>query len=107
MRRPPVGLTLASGGMADALASGAVSLRDELAAAGATVVAHDPMFSGRELEALGFSPLGVDTVADAAVVQADHVEYRDLDAGFRSRLGLIIDGRDIGIDADVVLGAGG
>ena len=65
------------------------------------------MFSDSELEALGFSPIGTDTVVDAAVVQADHVEYRDLEAGLRSRLGLIIDGRDIGIDADVVLGAGG
>ena len=95
------------GGVKETAFSGAFSLRDELAASGATVVAHDPMFSDSELEALGFSPLGVDTVADATVVQADHVEYRDLEAGFRSRLGLIIDGRDIGIGADVVLGAGG
>ena len=95
------------GGVKETAFSGAFSLRDELAASRATVVAHDPMFSDRELEALGFTPFGVDTVADAAVVQADHVEYRDLEAGFRSRLGLIIDGRDIGIDADVVLGAGG
>lgn len=95
------------GGVKETAFSGAFSLRDELSTAGATVVAHDPMFSDSELEALGFSPLGVDTVVDAAVVQADHVEYRDLEAGLRSRLGLIIDGRDIGIDADVVLGAGG
>lgn len=95
------------GGVKETAFSGAFSLRDQLTAAGATVVAHDPMFSASELSALGFTPLDVDTVADAAVVQADHVEYRDLDAGFRSRLGLIIDGRDIGIDADVVLGAGG
>jgi len=95
------------GGVKETAFSGAFSLRDELAAAGATVVAHDPMFSDSELEALGFSPIGTDTVVDAAVVQADHVEYRALEADLRSRLGLIIDGRDIGIDADVVLGAGG
>ena len=95
------------GGVKETAFSGAFSLRDELAAAGATVVAHDPMFSDSELEALGFSPIGTDTVVDAAVVQADHVEYRDLGTDLRSRLGLIIDGRDIGIDADAVLGAGG
>lgn len=95
------------GGVKETAFSGAFSLRDELAAAGATVVAHDPMFSDSELEALGFSPIGTDTVVDAAVVQADHVEYRDLGTDLRSRLGLIIDGRDIGIDADSVLGAGG
>ncbi len=95
------------GGVKETAFSGAFSLRDELSAAGATVVAHDPMFSDGELKALGFSPIGTDTVVDAAVVQADHIEYRDLGADLRSRLGLIIDGRDIGIDADVVLGAGG
>ena len=95
------------GGVKETAFSGAFSLREELSAAGATVVAHDPMFSDSELEALGFSPIGTDTVVDAAVVQADHVEYRDLGTDLRSRLGLIIDGRDIDIDADEVLGAGG
>ena len=78
----------------DGWATDALSYGGHDAAAGATVVAHDPMFSGSELSALGFTPLGVDTVADAAVVQADHVEYRALEADLRSRLGLIIDGRD-------------
>jgi len=40
------------------------------------------------------------------VVQADHVEYRALDHSMRGRLGLLVDGRDMGINADVVLGAG-
>jgi len=95
------------GGVKETAFSGAFSLRDELSTAGATVVAHDPMFSDSELEALGFTPLNDGVAVDAAIVQADHAEYHDLEAGLRSRLGLIIDGRDIGIDADVVLGAGG
>ena len=95
------------GGVKETAFSGALSLRDELSTAGATVVAHDPMFSDSELEALGFTPLNDGVAVDAAIVQADHAEYRDIEAGLRSRLGLIIDGRDIGIDADVVLGAGG
>jgi len=77
-----------------------------LIARGVNVFAHDPMFSDDELVGLGFAPLGSDTVVDATVVQADHVEYRALDDSMRGRLGLLIDGRDMGIDADVVLGAG-
>jgi hypothetical protein len=64
------------------------------------------MFSDDELIGLGFTPLGSDTVVDATVVQADHVEYRALDDSTRGRLGLLVDGRDMGINADVVLGAG-
>jgi len=94
------------GGVKETAFSGAFALRDELAARGANVFAHDPMFSDDELVGLGFTPLGSDTVVDATVVQADHVEYRALDESMRGRLGLLIDGRDMGIDADVVLGAG-
>jgi UDP-N-acetyl-D-mannosaminuronic acid dehydrogenase len=86
--------------------SGAFSLRDELAAAGATVVAHDPMFSDSELEALGFTPFGDRAIADAAVVQGDHAEYQIIDASFRARLGYVFDGRAMGIRADAVLGDG-
>ncbi len=94
------------GGVKETAFSGAFALRDELAARGANVFAHDPMFSDDELVGLGFTPLGSDTVVVATVVQADHVEYRALDDSMRGRLGLLIDGRDMGINADVVLGAG-
>ena len=94
------------GGVKETAFSGAFSLRDELIARGANVFAHDPMFSDDELIGLGFTPLGSDTVVDATVVQADHAEYGALDESMRSRLGLLVDGRDMGIDAAVVLGAG-
>ena len=94
------------GGVKETAFSGAFALRDELVARGANVFAHDPMFSDDELVGLGFTPLGSDTVVDTTVIQADHVEYRTLDDSTRDRLGLLIDGRDMGIDADVVLGAG-
>jgi len=94
------------GGVKETAFSGAFALRDELVARGANVFAHDPMFSDDELIGLGFTPLGSDTVVDATVVQADHAEYRALDDSTRGRLGLLVDGRDMGINADVVLGAG-
>ena len=93
------------GGVKETAFSGAFSLRDELVAAGATVVAHDPMFSDSELSALGFTPLNDGDAVDAAIVQADHAEYRALDDSMRGRLGLLFDGRDMGIDADVTIGA--
>ncbi|MGA1036134.1 MAG: nucleotide sugar dehydrogenase, partial [Ilumatobacteraceae bacterium] len=57
------------------------------------------------LVGLGFTPLGSDTVVDATVVQADHAEYRAIDESMRGRLGLLVDGRDMGIDADITIGA--
>ena len=93
------------GGVKETAFSGAFALRDELVARGANVFAHDPMFSDDELVGLGFTPLGSDTVVDATVVQADHAEYRAIDESMRGRLGLLVDGRDMGIDADITIGA--
>ncbi|HWI22752.1 MAG TPA: nucleotide sugar dehydrogenase [Baekduia sp.] len=62
------------GGVKETAFSGAFALRDELAAAGATALAADPLFSDEELTALGFEPWDGDAV-DAAIVQADHAEY--------------------------------
>ncbi len=69
--------------------SGAFALRDELARRGAAVVAADPLFSDDELGALGFEPWDGSPVY-AAVVQADHDEYRELDIPGAE---LIVDGR--------------
>ena len=78
------------GGVKETAFSGAFPLRDELAARGATVVAADPLYDDEELRALGFDPWDGAAV-DAAVLQADHAEYRDL----REIPGLrvVVDGR--------------
>jgi UDP-N-acetyl-D-glucosamine dehydrogenase len=81
------------GGVKETAFSGALALRDELQSRRADVLAHDPLLSDAELEALDFLPWHGEPV-DAAIVQADHAEY--------ARLGpddlpaeTIVDGRGI------------
>ena len=45
-----------------------------------TASVHDPMYTDEELGKLGFEAYHLGEPVDAAVVQADHAEYRDLDA---------------------------
>jgi UDP-N-acetyl-D-mannosaminuronic acid dehydrogenase len=82
------------GGVKETAFSGALALRDELQARGAKeVLGHDPLLSDAELEALDFVPWQGGPV-DAAIVQADHEEYRALgpeDLPARA----IVDGRDV------------
>jgi len=66
------------GGVKELAFSGALALVDVLRARGAEAVVHDPLWTADELRALGFSPYALGTPCDAAVVQADHDEYRAL-----------------------------
>jgi UDP-N-acetyl-D-glucosamine dehydrogenase len=82
------------GGVKEAAFSGAFPLRDALEAAGADVVAADPLFSDDELRALGFVPWAGEEVA-GAVVQADHDAYRDLGLADVPGARAVIDGRGV------------
>ncbi|MCH9718240.1 MAG: nucleotide sugar dehydrogenase [Actinomycetia bacterium] len=66
------------GGVKETAFSGVFSAVASLKDAGAEVVVHDPMYTDEELRSLGFSPYTLGEAIDAAVVQADHVSYRDL-----------------------------
>jgi UDP-N-acetyl-D-glucosamine dehydrogenase len=92
------------GGVKETALSGALALRDELLRRGAAeVLGHDPLLTDAELEALDFTPWHGGAV-DAAIVQADHAEYRDLDAdGLPADA--IVDGRDV-LDANRFAAAG-
>ena len=79
------------GGVKETAFSGAFPLRDELERRGATVVASDPLYTDDELRAHGFTPYA--GTADAAVVQADHPEYRELTRG--DLPALVVDGRGV------------
>jgi UDP-N-acetyl-D-glucosamine dehydrogenase len=78
------------GGVKETAFSGAFALRDALAAAGATALAADPLYTDEELIELGFEPWDGKPV-DAAVVQADHAEYAELDI----EAPVVVDGRGI------------
>ncbi|HEY9412858.1 MAG TPA: nucleotide sugar dehydrogenase [Jiangellaceae bacterium] len=75
--------------------SGVFGAVEALVAAGAEVVVHDPMYDDAELEKLGFTPYHLGEPVDAAVVQADHPEYRELSASELPGVRVLVDGRDV------------
>jgi UDP-N-acetyl-D-glucosamine dehydrogenase len=87
--------------------SSAFRLRDELAAAGATVYAHDPYFDAEHLRQLGFEPydLAAPAPVRGAIVQAGHRAYRDLDPAAIPGLEIVVDGRNV-LDRDAITEAG-
>jgi UDP-N-acetyl-D-glucosamine dehydrogenase len=76
--------------------SSAFRLRDELRAAGAQVLGHDPYFSPDHLRERGFEPyeLGSGSPVRVAILQAAHDAYRSLDPAALPGLELFVDGRN-------------
>lgn len=87
--------------------SSAFLLRDALQAGGATVYAHDPYFDADHLRRRGFEPydLGAPLPVRAAILQAAHAAYRDLDFASIPGLEVLLDGRNA-LDRDRVESAG-
>jgi UDP-N-acetyl-D-mannosaminuronic acid dehydrogenase len=83
------------GGVKETAFSGAFALRDALAARGATVLAHDPLYDEGELRAHGFEPWDGAGAVDAAVVQADHQAYGTLGADDLPGVQVVVDGRGV------------
>lgn len=65
-----------------------------LRAAGAQALVHDPMFTDDELTAYGFTPYHTGDPVDAAIVQADHPEYRELGPADLPGVQALLDGRN-------------
>ncbi|HEV8174300.1 MAG TPA: nucleotide sugar dehydrogenase, partial [Actinoplanes sp.] len=65
------------GGVKETAFSGVFATVDELRKRGAVPYVSDPMYSAAELTAHGLPPYGGETIG-AAIVQADHAEYRAL-----------------------------
>jgi UDP-N-acetyl-D-glucosamine dehydrogenase len=82
------------GGVKETAFSGAWPLRTELERRGARAVFSDPLFTPEEVEAEGF-PAWDGGPVDAAVVQADHPEYRTLTAADVPGARVVVDGRDV------------
>jgi len=76
--------------------SSAFRLRDELLAAGARVHGHDPWYDAEHLRSRGFEPWDFirPTPVRAAVLQAAHREYRELDPAAIPGLEVLVDGRN-------------
>ncbi|HHU09605.1 MAG TPA: nucleotide sugar dehydrogenase, partial [Intrasporangiaceae bacterium] len=81
------------GGVKETAFSGVFPLVEALRGRGAEVSVHDPLYSDEEIEGFGWTPYHLGDDIDAAVVQADHAEYRELSAADLPGLRAIVDGR--------------
>ncbi|MGO3146350.1 MAG: nucleotide sugar dehydrogenase [Leucobacter sp.] len=82
------------GGVKETAVSGVFPTVDELERRGAVVTVHDPMFTAEELAAFGFVTHTIGEPVDIAILQADHVEYRDLRPADFPGIKLMADGRN-------------
>jgi len=83
------------GGVKETAFSGVFAAVEALESRGATAVVHDPLYTDEELQRLGFTPYHLGEPADAAVVQADHAEYRALGPADLSGIRVFVDGRRV------------
>ena len=89
------------GGVKESAFSGVFPLVEQLAARGASVLVHDPLYTDEEIEALGFTPLKGETTLDAAVIQADHAEYSSFTAKQFGKPRTLLNGRNMALVADI------
>ena len=83
------------GGVKETAFSGVFETVKELAERGAEVLVHDPMYSDDELASFGWTPYHLGEAVDAAVVQADHAEYKTLAPADLPGIRILADGRGI------------
>ncbi|GAA3716438.1 nucleotide sugar dehydrogenase [Microlunatus aurantiacus] len=82
------------GGVKETAFSGVFPTVTELLARGASVAVTDPLYTASELEALGLPGWDGGPV-DAAVIQADHAEYRTLKPADVPGVRTLVDGRRV------------
>lgn len=81
------------GGVKETAFSGVFPTQASLTERGATVLVHDPLYTDAELLALGLTPYHLGDAVDAAIIQADHSEYRALSPLDLPGIRTILDGR--------------
>jgi nucleotide sugar dehydrogenase len=82
------------GGVKETAFSGAFDLAREISKRGGLPVVADPLYDDVEIAELGLVPWDGSKV-DAAIVQADHAEYRNLDPAAVPGARVVYDGRNI------------
>lgn len=83
------------GGVKETAFSGVFPTVAALKELGALVMVHDPMYTDDELTHYGFVPYHYGEAVDAAIVQADHAQYRDLAPNDLPGAKTILDGRGV------------
>ena len=81
------------GGVKESAFSGVFPTVESLTAAGANVRVHDPMYSDKEIEQLGFTVYVMGDDIDGVILQADHEEYKTLTSLSFRHVKAVIDGR--------------
>jgi nucleotide sugar dehydrogenase len=82
------------GGVKETAFSGVFPTVAALERRGARALVHDPLFSAEELSAKGLASFELGQACDAAIVQADHEDYRELSPPDLPGVTVIVDGRD-------------
>ncbi|MER3393479.1 MAG: UDP binding domain-containing protein, partial [Microcella pacifica] len=83
------------GGVKETAFSGVFGAVEALRARGADVLVHDPLYTDDELQHYGWAPYHPGEPVDAAVVQADHAEYRELTSSDLPGIRTFVDGRRV------------
>ena len=83
------------GGVKEVAFSGVFATVEALRARGASPVVHDPLFDAAELAGLGLEPYVDGKPVDAAVLQADHDEYRTFSPAQLPGVTAVLDGRGV------------
>ncbi len=83
------------GGVKETAFSGVFPLVTALAARGAVVRVHDPLYTDDELVGLGLAPHRMGDEVDVAIVQADHAEYAGLGQSDLPGVRVLVDGRRV------------
>jgi nucleotide sugar dehydrogenase len=83
------------GGVKETAFSGVFGAVAALESRGASVLVHDPLYTDDELTRYGWAPYRLGESVDAAVVQADHAEYRKLSPADLPGIRSFVDGRRI------------
>jgi nucleotide sugar dehydrogenase len=83
------------GGVKETAFSGVFPTVEALRARGAEVLVHDPMYTDDELAGYGWTAYHLGEPVDAAVVQADHADYRALAATDLPGVKVLVDGRRV------------
>ena len=81
------------GGVKETAFSGVFATVAALLAHGADPVVHDPLYTDQELRGMGFHPYHFGEPCAAAIVQAEHVEYDNLDTQILGGATVVLDGR--------------
>lgn len=88
------------GGVKETAFSGVFPTVEALRSKGASALVHDPMYSDVELQELGFTPYHFGEDVDAAIIQADHKEYQDINPSMMPNIRTILDGRNMGLSSN-------